>query len=441
MKAPNAVRLRGLVFRLEPDRAQEAFMGRIGDCCRYVFNWALDYRELVWAAARSAGATGIGVSMGYNHFAGYLGGLREECPFLKEAPYHCLQQALKDLDRAFERFFGGEARYPNFRRKDRWTPSFRFPDPNQFEINGRAVKLPKLGWVKMRRHDRPIPGIIKQVTVKRIAGRWQCSVLVEEAYLVPPVPLGPAIGLDAGVAHSFATAAEDGSTRLISLPVATPTETRTLRRMARTISRRRRGSARHAKAVLRRQRYRHHILSRVMDARHKLTNALAKNHGLIAFEGLALVSMTQSARGTVEAPGSNVRRKARRNALLLEQGIGETRRQLKYKALWNGGTPIEVDPAFSSQRCSCCDHVSPLNRPSRGWFACVACGHAEHADINAARNHLRAALKIKQRGGTAVPARGGPPKRGRRSEHLPKRRARPLALPDLGIPAKIAQAI
>src|ERR1039457_96129 len=230
MKAATASRLRGLVFRLEPNRGQEAFMGRIGDCCRYVFNWALGYRQDVWLAARSAGATGVKGSLAYNQLAGYLGGLRGKHPFLGGAPYHCLQHALKDLDAAFERFFGGEAGYPNFRRKGRWTPSFRFPDPKQFEVNGQAIKLPKLGWVKLRRHGRPIPGTIKQITVKSVAGRWQCSVLVEEEYEVPAAPTGPAIGIDAGVAHSAAFAATDGRTGLVSLPVATAGGERTPRR-------------------------------------------------------------------------------------------------------------------------------------------------------------------------------------------------------------------
>jgi putative transposase len=124
--------------------------------------------------------------------------------------------------------------------------------------------------------------------------------------------------------------------------------------------------------------------------------------------------------------------------VLLEQGIGETRRQLRYKALWNASETVEVDPAFSSQRCSCSDFVSPLNRPCRDGFACIACGHAEHADINAARNHLRGALN--QRGGTAVPVRGGSTV-GQGSEYLPGRLTGTLVHPDLGIPAKIASAI
>ena len=441
MKAATATRLRALVFRLEPDRQQEAFLGRIGDCSRYVFNWALGYREDVWLAVQCSGATGVACSLGYNHLAGYLSQLRETCPFLKEAPYHCLQQALKDLDRAFDRFFAKVARYPRFRRKGRWTPSFRFPDPKQLEVNGRAIKLPKLGWVKLRRHGRPIPGVVKQVTVKCVAGHWQCSVLIEEEYALSAAPTGPAIGLDVGVVHSAAIVASDGSERIVSLPVATPAEEANLRRMARTVARRTRGSRRHAKALLRRRRYQSHIISRVMDARHKLTTQLAKNHGLIAFEALAIKSMTQSARGTVESPGKSVRRKAGLNRGLLAQGMGETRRQLLYKALWASGKTVQVDPAYSSQRCSCCDHVSPENRPTRERFACTSCGHTEHADINAARNHLRAGLEIIQRGGTAVPVRGGPPKRGRRSEYLPGRRTKSIVLPDSGIPAKIANAI
>src|ERR1035438_4466296 len=76
----------------------------------------------------------------------------------------------------------------------------------------------------------------------------------EEEYEVPAAPTGPAIGIDAGVAHSAAFAATDGRTGLVSLPVATAGEERTLRRMARTIARRRRGSGRYLQAVLRRQR-------------------------------------------------------------------------------------------------------------------------------------------------------------------------------------------
>jgi putative transposase len=50
-----------------------------------------------------------------------------------------------------------------------------------------------------------------------------------------------------------------------------------------------------------------------------------------------------------------------------------------------------VNPRHTSQRCSACDHVAAENR-NKQKFACESCGFTEHADINAARNILRAGL-------------------------------------------------
>jgi transposase len=53
------------------------------------------------------------------------------------------------------------------------------------------------------------------------------------------------------------------------------------------------------------------------------------------------------------------------------------------------GTNLEVVPAqYSSQQCRKCGHTSPENRKSQAEFRCQACGHADHADRNAARNIL-----------------------------------------------------
>lgn len=46
-----------------------------------------------------------------------------------------------------------------------------------------------------------------------------------------------------------------------------------------------------------------------------------------------------------------------------------------------------VDPRFTSQMCFKCKHVASENREGIK-FACVACGHADHADVNAAKNIL-----------------------------------------------------
>ncbi len=47
---------------------------------------------------------------------------------------------------------------------------------------------------------------------------------------------------------------------------------------------------------------------------------------------------------------------------------------------------VEIDPAFTSQTCNVCGWVDKASRHSQAEFTCVACGHADHADLNAARN-------------------------------------------------------
>jgi putative transposase len=50
-----------------------------------------------------------------------------ETPWLKGAPAHPLQHALKDLDRAYPNCFARRASFPRFRRKGHGE-SFRYPD-------------------------------------------------------------------------------------------------------------------------------------------------------------------------------------------------------------------------------------------------------------------------------------------------------------------------
>jgi putative transposase len=74
-----------------------------------------------------------------------------ETSWLKDAPTHPLQQALKDLERAYTNFFARRADFPRFKKKEQ-RDSFRYPDPKQIrldQVNSRLF-LPKLGWVRYR---------------------------------------------------------------------------------------------------------------------------------------------------------------------------------------------------------------------------------------------------------------------------------------------------
>jgi len=107
-------------------------------------------------------------------------------------------------------------------------------------------------------------------------------------------------------------------------------------------------------------------------------------------EKLQIRNMTRSARGTSEEPGRNVAAKAGLNRALLDAGFGMIAQLIAEKAERAARTIISVDPKYTSQTCAACGHVAKENR-SRLTFACIACWHADHADVNAAKVILKRA--------------------------------------------------
>jgi putative transposase len=83
--------------------------------------------------------------------------------FLKEAPTRCLQQSLKDLERAFINFSEKRSEFPRFHKKGR-KDTFRFPSPEQFSVDDEhsRIKLPKMGWARYR-NSRPVIGEPKNI--------------------------------------------------------------------------------------------------------------------------------------------------------------------------------------------------------------------------------------------------------------------------------------
>jgi len=179
------------MFRLYPSPEQYAQMAQIAGACRFVYNLAMEQRRDWYRPGRK---------ISFVSQCREVTGLRDEVDWLKACPVHALQQALKDLDRAYQNFFAGRAGYPKQHKKG-VNDSFRLPEPVSLIVKrtGKSsgqVKLPKLGWVPLRGWH-PLPGVICNITVSRRAGQWFAAVQCERE--VPdPVPLTlPAI-LDQG---------------------------------------------------------------------------------------------------------------------------------------------------------------------------------------------------------------------------------------------------
>ena len=110
--------------------------------------------------------------IGYKQTSAMLTELKsqEEFAFLKEADSVALQQALRDLDMSFSRFFKKYARYPRFRKKSDNHQAYRTLSRHICFV-GNCIKLPKLGYVKVKKSMEV--GQIRNVTVERRGNRRQ----------------------------------------------------------------------------------------------------------------------------------------------------------------------------------------------------------------------------------------------------------------------------
>jgi putative transposase len=324
---------------------QEMLARRFAGCTRLIYNAGLEQRKLGYAVT--------GQRMSYMRQTYFLKEVKADprFAFLSQAPAHVLQQALRDLDRAYQNFFAGRARYPKPRRRGE-RDGFRFPDAKQIDSNDPArqgqVRLPKLGWVSVRNcyprlGGRLFEGALKHVSVVREADGWYVSFCCEVQLTDPLAPAGPALGLDVGISNSLATS--DG--QFVHVAVINDAEWAKIGRLQSQVNRRRKGSHNREKARLALARYRRRLAARKLDAIHKLTTELARRHELLAIEDLRVANMTRSAKGTLEQPGSNVAQKAGLNRAILEECWGELRRQLDYKTCWYGSALVAVNPSRS----------------------------------------------------------------------------------------------
>jgi putative transposase len=243
-----------------------------------------------------------------------------------------------------------------------------------------------VGLVKFRK-SQDIIGVIKNVTISKKSGHWYVSFGTErELTENPRHPATSAIGLDLGITKLLTTS--NGET--IKPKNSFKTNQVKLAKLQRQLSRKVLFSQNWKKQKHKIQKLHHHIANIRHDYLHKITTSISKNHAMIACEDLKVANMSTSASGSVENKGRHVKAKSGLNRAILDQGWSMMVDMLEYKQQWRGGLLIKVNPRYTSQTCSQCEHISKDNRQTQSKFECVKCGHKANADINAARNILSA---------------------------------------------------
>jgi len=381
--------LKAYRFRLEPDEVQERFCRQTAGSCRFLKNLCLEQRSMAWSFGRH--------SVGFAAQCSDTADLKEMLPWLSEAPSQVLQQALKDLDQAFKRFFAGIADYPTFQKKGE-RDSFRFPQGFEVDEANCRIKFPKMGWVRYRqgrgKSARKLQGEVRSITVSRDGDHWFASILCKQEAAAPPAVHGFAVGADLGVAKAIAMSTGE----VLEVLGMTKAEQKKLAKLQQTLAKKKRFSKNWQKLKRRIARLHSTVARRRRDSINKATTYLAKNHRLIVIEDLRVKNMTRAPKPKADPDqeGSflpnGAAAKAGLNRAVLDKGFGEIRRQLDYKHLWYGSQLLAENPAYTSQKCSECGHTEADNRKSQADFCCLKCGHAENADTNASKNILSAGV-------------------------------------------------
>ncbi|MEN8230356.1 MAG: transposase [Bacteroidota bacterium] len=337
----------------------------------------------------------------------------EEYGFLAECPSQVLQQKLKDLERAFKDCFDKSQplkRVPVFKKRG-LNDGIRFPQG--IKLDNRRIFLPKIGWIGFYK-SCDIPGTIKNVTVTRRGEKWYASIQVEQMIEIGRHASDSEIGIDAGI-KCFA-AFSDG-TMVKGVNSFRKHEER-LAREQRKLSRMKKGSNNWKKQKREIAKLHHTIANVRSDFLHKLSTNISEKQAKVFVEELQIRNMSASAKGSIEEPGRNIKAKSGLNKSILDQGWFEFRRKLDYKLFWRGGMLVVVNPRHTSQRCSCCGHTEKWNRTTQSVFKCLACGHEENADVNAAKNILTAGQAGMVCGSNRISGRKQEPA-GTRKEVLP----------------------
>lgn len=361
----STTRYRAYKYRIYPTIAQAKALDFHFGAVRYVYN---RYR-----AAREGYYQDTGETLSETDCCLDLTEHKREAgkEWLQQAYTQSLQQAIRDLDRAYRNFFAGRARYPRFKNKrSHQSIRYLFAGHRKLRIANGRIRIPKVGDVKITQH-RHTEGTPKNMTVSKTkSGKFFVSIRCETD-MTPPPAIGPEVGIDLGL-KAFVTLSNG---RIIDPPKHLRKAERRLKRLQRRLSRKRKGSANRRKAIVLLARQHEKVANRRADFLHKLSRQLVDTHGHIGVEDLHVKGMLRNhslAKSIIDA------------------GWGEFVRQLQYKGDWYGCRITKVDRWFASSRiCSDCGAVNPdLRLIDRRW-SCTECGVTHDRDVNAARNILK----------------------------------------------------
>ena len=366
---------KGFKYRIYPNEEQQKIINQTLGCARFVYNHFLAIRRDSWQEKHE--------SVTYVKSSRMLTELKcnQDFVWLKSVDSMALQEALRNLDRAFQNFFKKQSGYPKFKSKHSHNQSYRTRNQSGgIHIVDGNIKLPRIGIVKTKL-SRAFEGRILNATVSRTAsGKYFVSLCVKmDIEQVLGRNNGKNIGIDVGLKEFYS----DDQGNAVANPRILKRMEKKLHRQQKSLSRKVKGSNNRNKARIKVARTHERMANIRKDFLHKESTRLVRENQLIAIENLKV---------------KNMLRNHKLAKAISDVSWAEFFRMLEYKSKLYGCDVVKVDTFYpSSQTCSCCGYqnTATKNLGIRKW-TCPKCNTNHDRDINAARNILNKALEMQK---------------------------------------------
>lgn len=358
-------------FRIYPNKTQINLIQKTFGCVRFVYNHFLDKRIKAYENDKT--------TLTYSKCSNELTKLKQELVWLKEPDKCSLQNALKNLDTAYQNFFNRtEAGYPKFKSKKNRHRSYKTNcTNNNIAFAGNRIKLPKIGKVKIRDKQIPQGRIINATVSQTPSGKYFISLCCTDVEKPAFVRTDKYVGIDLGIKDFAITSDGDKYSNHKYLKQSLIK----LAKLQRELSRKTKGGSNWDKARMKVARLQEKIANQRRDYLNKLSTKLVNKYDVICLEDLQVKNMVKNHK--------------------LAQSISDVSwsefvRQLSYKAEWYGKELVKIDKFFpSSQTCHVCGHINKDTKDLgiRKWI-CPNCTTEHDRDINASINILNEGLKM-----------------------------------------------
>ncbi|HWQ42359.1 MAG TPA: RNA-guided endonuclease TnpB family protein [Desulfosporosinus sp.] len=363
-------------FRLMPTKEQEILFAKTFGCVRFIYNKMLGERIEIYEQFKDNAV------VLKKHKSPTPAKYKSEYVWLKEVDSLALANAQMNLQTAYNNFFRDtKIGFPKFKAKHRDKDSYTTNNVNNnIRIEDKKIKLPKLGFVKMKQH-REIPSnqIIKSCTIsKSPSGKYFVSILVE--YFQKVQPISPTrenvLGLDFSMKNLYA----DSQGVEADYPRFYRKALEKLAREQRKLAKCTKGSNNRRKQKLKVAKVHEKVANCRKDFLHKRSRELVDSYDVIVIEDLNMKAMSQCLNF-----GKSV----------ADNAWGMFTTFLKYKLENEGKLLVRVDKWFpSSKTCHYCGEINKgLELSDREW-TCEFCGCTIDRDYNASKNIRDEGLRL-----------------------------------------------